>query len=208
MKNLQSNRPVTAIEMHTDVRALEMTAMHDPVSDDGIAKLRTKWMTAVATVALTILLALAPAYADAVDQQVFPTPEAAGKALVKAAEADDLKALSSILGQDADQILSSGDPVADNNGREEFVRRYHQMHRFAYDDDGRVILYIGAANWPTPIPLVKQDGGWVFDTAAGKNELLYRRIGKNEIFTINVLHDLAAAQDEYLPSRISTRRRS
>jgi hypothetical protein len=188
---------------------LEMTAMHNSLRNSGSAKhhasaklhanakLHVKGMTAVATIALAILLALAPAYADTTQQQVFPTPEAAGKALVAAAEADDLKTLGSILGQDAADILSSGDPVADNNSREEFVRRYHQMHRYAYDDDGRVILYIGAANWPTPIPLIKQDGGWVFDTAAGKNELLYRRIGKNEMFTINVLHDLAAAQDEY-----------
>jgi hypothetical protein len=203
MNNLQSNRPATAIEAHSDVPMLEMRAMHNSLRNSGSAKLhanaklQAKGMTAVAAIALAILFALTPAYADATQQQVFPTPEAAGKALVTAAEADDLKTLSSILGQDAADVLSSGDPVADNNSREEFVRRYHQMHRYAYDDDGRVILYIGAANWPTPIPLIKQDGGWVFDTAAGKNELLYRRIGKNEMFTINVLHDLAAAQDEY-----------
>ena len=130
-------------------------------------------------------------------QQVFPSPDAAVTALVAADKADDMKALSSILGPDADQVLSSGDPVADKNARDDFVRRYQEMHRLEYDDQGRVILYVGADNWPVPIPLVKKNGGWVFDTAAGKEELLYRRIGRNELFTIKVLEDLADAQSEY-----------
>src|SRR5271168_723476 len=130
-------------------------------------------------------------------QQVFPTAEAAAAALVAATKADDMKALSSILGPDSGDILSSGDPVADNNARDSFVSRYNEMHRMAYDEKGRVILYIGAGNWPLPIPLVKQDAGWVFDTAAGKDELLYRRIGHNELFTIDVLNNLADAQTEY-----------
>jgi hypothetical protein len=134
---------------------------------------------------------------DAVTQQKFSTPGAAVRALVAADKTDDIKAMSSILGPDADQLLSSGDPVADKNARAEFARGYDEMHRLAYDDQGRVILYIGAENWPVPIPLIKKDSGWVFDTAAGKDELLFRRIGKNELFTIRVLEDLAVAQSEY-----------
>jgi Protein of unknown function (DUF2950) len=134
---------------------------------------------------------------DTAAQQVFPSPQAAARALVAADKADDMKTLSAILGPDADQVLSSGDPVADKNARDEFARRYQEMHRFAYDDQGRVILYVGAANWPVPIPLVKKNGGWVFDTAAGKDELLARRVGRNELFTINVLESLAEAQAEY-----------
>jgi hypothetical protein len=134
---------------------------------------------------------------NAATQQAFPTPDAAVSALVAADKADDMKTLSSILGPDSDQILSSGDPVADKNAREEFVQRYQEMHRLEYDDQGRVILYIGAGNWPVPIPLVKKDSGWVFDTAAGKDELLFRRIGRNELFTIKVLENLAVAQSEY-----------
>ena len=134
---------------------------------------------------------------DSAAQQVFPSPDAAVSALVAADKADDTKSLSSILGPDSDAILSSGDPVADKNAREDFARRYQEMHRLAYDDQGRVILYIGAGNWPVPIPLVKKDSGWVFDTAAGKEELLFRRIGRNELFTIKVLEHLADAQSEY-----------
>jgi hypothetical protein len=128
---------------------------------------------------------------------VFPTPGAALTALVAATKSDDMKALSSILGPDSGDVLSSGDPVADNNARDGFVSRYNEMHRLAYDENGRVIIYIGAGNWPLPIPLVKKDSGWVFDTAAGKDELLFRRIGHNELFTIDVLNDLADAQTEY-----------
>ena len=134
---------------------------------------------------------------DSAARQVFPSPDAAVSALVAADKADDTKSLSSILGPDSDAILSSGDPVADKNAREDFARRYQEMHRLAYDDQGRVILYIGAGNWPVPIPLVKKDSGWVFDTAAGKEELLFRRIGRNELFTIKVLEHLADAQSEY-----------
>jgi|SRR5215469_5453211 len=130
-------------------------------------------------------------------QQVFPSAAAAAKALVDAAHVDDMKTLGSILGAEAKEILSSGDPVADNNARDNFVAKYNQMHRLAYDDQGSVVLYLGADNWPFPIPLIKKDNGWIFDTAAGDDELLFRRIGRNELFTIDVLEDLAAAQVEY-----------
>jgi Protein of unknown function (DUF2950) len=150
--------------------------------------------------ALLATFLLVPSFASAEEaaaQRAFASPGAAVGALVAASKANDMKTLSSILGPDSDQVLSSGDPVADNNARENFVSRYKEMHRLAYDDQGRVVLYLGAGNWPFPIPLVKKEGGWVFDTAAGKDELLYRRVGRNELFTIKVLEDLADAQSEY-----------
>jgi hypothetical protein len=160
-----------------------------------------QWMTRLATLAACFLLSLPLASADDAAQQVFPTPATAGSALLAAAKANDMNALSSILGPDANQVISSGDPVADANGRDDFVRSYNEMHRYADNDDGTVSLIVGAQNWPLPIPLIKKDNGWVFDTAAGKDELLYRRIGRNEIFTIKVLRDLVAAQNEYAASK-------
>jgi hypothetical protein len=130
-------------------------------------------------------------------QEVFPSVAEAAKALIAAADADDMKALESILGSEAKEVISSGDPVADNNARETLVAKYKQMHRAAYNDRGQVILYIGADNWPFPIPLEKEGNGWRFDTEAGKEELLYRRIGQNELYTIEVLKDLVDAQREY-----------
>jgi hypothetical protein len=163
-----------------------------------MTKMRVRLFLALSVVLLVWILGAPFASADdASAQKVFPSPNAAVSALVAADKGDDMKALSSVLGPDSDPILSSGDPVADKNAREDFARRYEEMHRLAYDDQGRVILYIGAGNWPVPIPLVKKDGGWVFDTAAGKDELLFRRIGRNELFTIKVLEDLADAQSEY-----------
>ena len=148
-------------------------------------------------IACCLLLASTAIAATSSGQQVFPSPAAAAKALVGAARIDDMTALSSILGPDAKEILSSGDPVADNSARDNFVAKYDQMQRLAYDDRGRVVLYLGADNWPFPIPLVKRGDGWVFDSEAGKKELLYRRIGRNELYTIDVLADLADAQEEY-----------
>ena len=115
-----------------------------------------------------------------------------------AAKAGDPKAaIMPILGPDGEKILSSGDKVADENARKRFISKYDEMHRIAYDSEGRVILYIGADNWPMPIPLVKSDKGWRFDTAAGEQELVYRRIGANELYTIDVLENLVQAQYEY-----------
>src|ERR1700676_3255922 len=153
---------------------------------------RVRLSLALSIYLLTSMFVTSLAKADDIAmQQVFPTPDAAVSALIAADKADDMKVLSAILGPDSDQILSSGDPVADKNARDEFVRRYNEMHRLAYDEQGRVILYVGAANWPVPIPLVKKDSGWVFDTAAGKDELVFRRIARNELFTIKVLEHLA-----------------
>ena len=131
------------------------------------------------------------------EPRVFRSPGSAAAALVEAARTDDLKEMTTILGSDAKEIVSSGDPVADNNAREEFTRRYDQMHRLAYDDQGRVILYIGSENWPLPIPIVKRGDGWAFDSAAGEEEMLHQRVGRNELFTIDVLEELADAQGEY-----------
>lgn len=158
---------------------------------------RYLWSRAIATVASGLLLASSALAEGPASQQVFNSPAAAAAALVTAAKSDDMNALGSILGSDAKEILSSGDPVADKNARDNFVTKYNEMHRPAYDDQGRVIIYLGAENWPLPIPLVKKDGAWMFDTASGKQELLYRRIGRNEIYTIGVLEDLAKAQGEY-----------
>ncbi len=156
-----------------------------------------RYMGAISALAVCLLLASTALAATSSGHQVFPSVTAAAKALVAAARTDDMAALSSILGGDAKEILSSGDPVADNNARDNFVAKYDQMQRLAYDERGRAILYLGADNWPFPIPLVKSGDGWVFDTEAGKRELLFRRIGRNELFTIDVLADLADAQQEY-----------
>jgi hypothetical protein len=130
-------------------------------------------------------------------QKTFSSPEDASNALVTAAQSNDEKAMLDVLGPDGKQIISSGDETEDAHSRANFVQRYQEMHRLVKEPDGTTTLYIGAKNWPTPIPLVKKDNLWHFDTEAGKREILYRRIGRNEISTIRVCQELASAQKEY-----------
>jgi hypothetical protein len=149
----------------------------------------------------TILMAVAGIFpastAQSAGQKTFPSASAAAKALVAAAQTNDTSALLNILGPGAKEIVSSGDAVEDRDNRQDFVEKYQQMHRLVIEPDGTTTLYVGAENWPTPIPLVNKGGEWYFDTPAGKQEILYRRIGRNELAVIQVCHELVDAEKEY-----------
>jgi Protein of unknown function (DUF2950) len=150
--------------------------------------------------AITILLAgsfAAPMPAQQAGQKTFASPQEASKALFAAAKSNDDKAILDLLGPDAKEIISSGDAAEDAQCRAEFVKRYEQMSRLVKEPDGSVTLYIGAHNWPYPIPLVNQRNMWYFDAAAGKHEILFRRIGRNEMSAIHICRELVAAQREY-----------
>ncbi len=139
----------------------------------------------------------APAAAQQPGQKTFPFAPDATAALVAAIQANDQPALLLILGPDANEIISSGDEVEDKNDRDEFVQKYQQMHRIVTEPDGKDNLYIGPENWPVPIPLAQKGGQWYFDTPAGKQEILYRRIGRNELAVIQVSRELVDAEKEY-----------
>ncbi len=130
-------------------------------------------------------------------QKTFSSAEAASNEFVSAVRKNDEKAMLNILGPDGKQIVSSGDETEDAQNRANFVARYQEMHRLVKEPDKTVVLYIGAKNWPTPIPLVNKGSLWYFDTDAGKKEILFRRIGRNEISTIRVCQELVAAEKEY-----------
>jgi hypothetical protein len=138
-----------------------------------------------------------PVAAQQPGQKTFPFAADATKALVAAVQANDQPALLSILGADAKDIISSGDEVEDKNDRDEFVQKYQEMHRIVTEPDGETTLYIGPENWPSPIPLVRKGDDWYFDTSAGKQEILYRRVGINELAVIQVCHELVDAEKEY-----------
>jgi hypothetical protein len=130
--------------------------------------------------------------------KVFATPDEAGKALLAAAKAGDQSAAFGIFGPDSKEIIFSGDAVEDKNAIDSFVARYGVMHRWRKLTDGGQILLVGADNFAFPIPLKKNaDGKWFFDTAAGKEEILNRRIGRNELSIIDVCRAVAAAQAQY-----------
>ncbi len=130
-------------------------------------------------------------------QKTFSSAEDASKALVTAAQSNNEKAMLDILGADGKEIVSSGDEAEDAENRANFVKRYQELHRLVKEPDGTTVLYIGAENWPTPIPLLHKGNVWYFGTEAGKQEILYRRVGRNEMSTIRVCQELVAAQKEY-----------
>ena len=135
-------------------------------------------------------------------QKTFGKPQDAGKALYAAVKSGDNAAMQAVLGASSSGILSSGDEVEDKNNRDFFTQRYEQMNRWAKEINGNQTLFIGAENWPFPIPLKKDaSGAWYFDTKAGVKEILFRRIGKNELATIRVCRALADAQDEYFSQK-------
>lgn len=130
-------------------------------------------------------------------ERTFHSANEAGSALFTAAQNENEKALLDILGPAGKEIISSGDPAEDMNERVGFVEKYQEMHRFAKEADGITVLYVGAENWPFPIPLLNKNGTWYFDTDAGKQEILMRRIGRNELAAIDACRQLVAAENQY-----------
>ncbi len=142
----------------------------------------------------------ARAQAQQQGQRTFDSPAAAVSALFAAVRSNDERAILAVLGPDGKRVVSSGDAIEDAAARGNFVRKYAQMHRLVKEPDGTLTLYVGAENWPMPIPIEQSGRAWYFDTAAGKREILYRRIGRNELSAIRVCEALAAAEKEYYSS--------
>ncbi len=131
-------------------------------------------------------------------QKTFSSPQEAAAALYSAALKNDENMLLIILGPDAIDIIHWTDNPDDRKAeRDQFAKKYDEMHRLVKEPDGETTLYVGAENWPLPIPLIERTGAWYFDTSLGKREILYRRIGENELETIDVLRAVVEAQKEY-----------
>jgi len=130
-------------------------------------------------------------------QKTFTSPEEAATSLVTALRANDVEALSAILGPDGRQIISSGDEVSDKEARELFVMLYEEKNELKKESDSKAVLTLGKDAWVLPIPIVKRGLDWVLDTKAGKEEILNRRIGKNELSTIQTCLAYVDAQREY-----------
>ena len=135
--------------------------------------------------------------AQETNQRVFRSPEEASGALFTAVQQADNRALLEILGAAGKDLVTSGDPAEDMKERERFVAKYEQMHRIAKEHSGVMVLYVGAENWPLPIPLVERKSVWYFDTDMGKGEILARRVGGNELATIGVCYQLVSAQEQH-----------
>jgi hypothetical protein len=160
---------------------------------------RPGWNTFIRFVApvFFFVASLAPAFAQQPGQRTFSSPEQAGYAFFAATQSDNDRLMLNILGPEGAELISSGDPEEDLNARAGFVVKFQEMHRFVTEPNGSVTLVVGAENWPLPIPLVNKNGVWYFDTDDGKDEILFRRTGRNEIAAIDACGDLVVAEKEY-----------
>jgi hypothetical protein len=135
--------------------------------------------------------------AAAAKQRTFSSPEEGVKALIDAAKKNDTKGILEILGPEAKSIIESGDPVADRTAHDRFVKFYDEANKLVKSGDNKSILEVGKDDWPFPIPLVKENAGWRFDTKQGKEEIINRRIGRNELDVIQVCLAVVDAEREY-----------
>jgi len=155
-----------------------------------------KYAAIAATGILWIYLA-SHAFAAEATQRTFATPKQAADAAADAIRNNDDAALKQILGPGSDTIIQSGDAVEDQQERHSFLDAYAESVKLVHQDSRHVIVAVGDDEWPMPIPIVKRGSRWAFDTAEGKQELLARRIGRNEIFTIESCLAYVDAQREY-----------
>jgi len=147
-----------------------------------------------ATVAGIMMLALSISIAQA--QQAYPSPEDATAALAAAVKTGTRSAILKVLGNGAEDIVDSGDDVADAETRQRFLSAYDAKHSIKADGN-KATLILGADDFPFPIPLANNKSGWEFDAAAGRLEILYRRIGRNELDAIQTCLAFVDAQNEY-----------
>jgi len=130
-------------------------------------------------------------------QKTFESADAAVGALVDAVRTSDQAELTAILGPGAEGVLDSGDAIADSTARAAFLAKYDEKHVLAEGGPDDLVLTVGADDWPFPIPIVRREGKWILDGAAGADEIVKRRIGGNELQTIDVMHGFVAAQEDY-----------
>jgi hypothetical protein len=163
-----------------------------------ITKSRHPWMLSFLVGAALVFAAVAGA-ANAVTHRTFTSAKAAADALVAAASNDDVPALLEILGPEGHDLVVSEDPVLDKNTAAEFAKQANEKMTVVLDkaNPKRATVIVGSDDWPLPIPLVEQEGKWKFDTAAGKQEMLFRRIGRNELDAIEICQGYVEAQEEY-----------
>jgi hypothetical protein len=136
-------------------------------------------------------------FAQQSEPKMFASPGEASNALFQAVQNDDERALQAILGA-GKEVTSSSDEIEDKLERDGFVQKYQEMHRLVREPDKTTVLYVGAENWPFPIPLMAENGKWHFNSGNGRNEIMFRRIGQNEAMTIGAFRLLVLAQQEHL----------
>jgi hypothetical protein len=152
------------------------------------------WLGVVSTFVLLVAGISQLSLAQESGPETFASPGKASSALFQAVQNSDEEAVERILGA-GKEVTSSSDDIEDKLERERFSQKYQEMHRLVREPDGTTVLYIGAENWPFPIPLVSKNGAWYFDSDTGKEEILFRTIGENETTALKVCHVLTKGKD-------------
>jgi len=158
------------------------------------SRLALNGIAALAALGLLVVGFAQWSLAQKAEPRVFSSPGEASNALFLAVQSNDEQAVERILGG-GKEITSSSDEIEDRLERERFSQKYQEMHRLVREPDGTTVPYIGAENWPFPIPLASKNGAWHFDSDAGTGEILFRTIGENEITAIQVYHGVAKAKE-------------
>jgi hypothetical protein len=156
-----------------------------------------KSLRRAAAVGLGAIAAMALLSSASLAQQAYPSPEDAAAALAAAVKAGTTSGILKVLGKDGQDIVESGDDVADAEARQRFLSAYDAKHSVKAEGNKKATLILGADDFPFPIPLVNNRAGWEFDAAAGRQEILYRRIGRNELDAIQTSLAYVDAQNEY-----------
>jgi len=159
---------------------------------------RRSVLVAVIAAIMTVCATYTHATAGDIKQKTFASPEEAAKSLVAAVKENNVTELLAIFGPGSEDLISSGDEVADKNAHEKFVNLYEEKNKLVKETPDKVVLETGSDDWPLPIPIVRKGNAWVFDTKAGRDELLSRRIGRDELDTIQAMHGYVDAQREYI----------
>jgi Protein of unknown function (DUF2950) len=164
-------------------------------------KLQHKTTLAISAVLLAVSFS-ALSFAQKSTQETFTSAEAASHALFVAVQSDNDQALTQILGGGT-ELVSTDDKAEDKLEREQFGKKYEEMHRLVREPGGTTVLYVGAENWPFPVPLAAKAGAWYFDATAGKQEVLFRRIGANEATAIETCHALVESTQRRADATLS-----
>src|SRR2546421_6632973 len=151
-------------------------------------------MVALAVLPLLVVGSARSSLAQTSKPKTFSSPGEAANALFQAVQREDEQTLEAIFGAGT-EVTSSKDEVEDKLERERFSQKYQEMRRLVREPDGATVLYIGAENWPFPIPLVSKDGAWFFDSDSGMQEIMFRTVGENESTAIRVCHALAKPEE-------------
>ena len=151
----------------------------------------------LSSLGVLLLLASSQGFAEDSPVKTFPTYRAAVIAFIAAVSANDDTALIGIIGAKAQDLLTSGDDTQDANARQSFLTEYQTAHAFVHESKDKVMLTVGKSAWQLPFPIVRADGAWHFDADEGAQELVYRRIGQNELDAIKVCRALYQAQKTY-----------